>query len=246
MTRIVFWLESKTFLTKPQRQKAGFYRAKKPEKHNTHNSWHLRFNSHFKVFLISSLSFSYKHHNQNTFVCFDFQNTTTPKDKKISLQHVEVTSMLQLLFLYQEQPILADFLDNTEHLAVGICPASVPGGGKPKTDGCQRTYLITCNWDTLYCYVQDPWSCFQKGKGWQSSWTAYAWTSCYLTEKKLTSADCELCGCAQYLGDQSYDFPVLASTVRCGLNPRYGCHLSTSLEEQIVTITSENCDFSSD
>lgn len=186
---------------------------KETEKHN--NSQHSRFNSHFKVLLISSLAFSYKHHNQNTFVCFDFQNSTTPKDKKISLQLAEVTGMLQLLVLYEDHPAFADFLESTE-LAVQICPTSVLGGGKPKIDGChshlwlkERISSYATRTHHTAVYTQ---SCFQKGKGWQHSWTPYAWKFCYLSEKKkTTSAVCKLCGWAQYLGDQSYDFPALAS-----------------------------------
>lgn len=48
----------------------------------------------FQSLLISSLAFSYKHRNQNTFVCFDFQNSTTPKYEEISLQPTEVTGTL--------------------------------------------------------------------------------------------------------------------------------------------------------
>lgn len=139
---------------------------KETEKHN--NSRHSRFNSHFKALLISSLAFSYKHHNQNTFVCFDFQNSTTAKDKKISLQPAEVTSMLQLLFPYEDHPAFADFLESTE-LAVQTRPTSVLGGGKPKTDGCHghlwlKERISSCATGTHHTAVY-PWSCFQKGKG---------------------------------------------------------------------------------
>lgn len=68
----------------------------------------------------------------------------------------------------------------------------------------------------------------------------------FIWEKKTTSAVCELCGCAQYLGDQSLGFCAGKQGVRCGLNPMYGCHLSTSLEEHTVTILSETWDFSTD
>lgn len=142
----------------------GFYRGKKSEKHN--NSWHLRFNSHFKVFLISSLAFSYKHHNQNTFVCFDFQNSTTPKDEKISLQPAEVTSMLQLLLLHEDHPVFADFPERT------TCSSDMPyicsGRGQARDRWmsrpslAQRTYLIVCNWDTPHCWV--PLVLLSKGK----------------------------------------------------------------------------------
>lgn len=167
---------------------------KKNQKNTTHGTRDL---THFKVFLISSLAFSYKHHNQNTFVCFDFQNSTTPKHEKISLQPSEVTSMLQFLFLYQDHPAFADFLESTERLAVRICPTFVLGGGKPKTDGCHGHLWLkehNSSYATGTCHTAVyPWSCFQKGKGWQTSWTAHAWKLCYLSAKKPPPLLCVNC-----------------------------------------------------
>lgn len=139
---------------------------KKNQKNTTHGTRDL---THFKVFLISSLAFSYKHHNQNTFVCFDFQNSTTPKHEKISLQLSEVTSMLQFLFLYQDHPAFADFLESTERLAVRICPTSVLGGGKPKTDGCHGHLWLkehNSSYTTGTCHTMcTPGLAFKREKG---------------------------------------------------------------------------------
>lgn len=250
VTHIVFSLESKTFLTKPQWQKAGFYREKKPEKHN--NSWHSRFNSHFKVFLISTLPFSYKHHNQNTFVCFDFQNSTTPKHEKISLQPAEVTSMLQLSFLYQDHPAFANFLESTEYLAVGICPKSVPGGGKPKTDACHGHLWLkerissyaTGTHHTAVC----PWSRFQKGKGWQSSWTAYAWNLCCFIWKETHLGWVWIVWLCSVFRRPELSLPSAGKQwVSCGLNSGMAVTFLTPWRSRLLlSQTCETCDFSTD
>ena len=49
VAHIVFSLESKNFLTKPQQKKAGFYKAKneKNTTHGTHDLTHISKSSHF-------------------------------------------------------------------------------------------------------------------------------------------------------------------------------------------------------
>lgn len=77
--------------------------------------------------------------------------------------------MLQLLLLHEDHPVFTHFLESIEQLAVQICPPSVLGGGKPKTDGCHghlwlkepiSSYATGTHHTAVY-----PWSCFQKGKG---------------------------------------------------------------------------------
>lgn len=169
----------------------------------------------FQSLLISSLAFSYKHRNQNTFVCFDFQNSTTPKYEEISLQPTEVTGTLQPLSPYRNHPAFADFLGSTQQLAVQIFLTSVLGVGKPATDGRPGCLWLqepisshaTGTDSVLLC---TPGPAFKTEKG-ENPLGLHMHGSYAVSLKKHICAPCESCGCAQSLRDQSKDLLALAS-----------------------------------
>jgi len=130
MTHVVFSSESKTFLAKPQQEKAGIYKAKNEKKNTTHANHYF---THFSKFSHFLCRFSYKYRNQNIFVCFDFQNPTASKHEEISLQPTEVTGTLQPLS-HTETIQSADFLESTEQHAAQIFLMSVLEEGSPLTD----------------------------------------------------------------------------------------------------------------
>lgn len=117
----------------------------------------------FQSFLISSVAFSYEYHNQNIFVCFDFQNPTASKHEEISLQPTEVTGMLQPLS-HTETIQSADFLESTEQHAAQIFLMSVLEEGSPLTDITATSGFITCNRDAQRA-AKYPLSSLQMEKG---------------------------------------------------------------------------------
>lgn len=205
MTHIVYPLESKTFLTKLQQEKAGFYKSEN-EKENHNNSWHSRFNSHFRVFsyllsppLINTTTQTHLFalifktlllSNTRKFLCNlrGYQNI-------IAFDPISKPSSLYRLSRKHKTTCSSDISY--------ICP----GSGQAQDwwtswpSLAQRAYFITHNQDAQRTALNSQ-SSFQNGKGWDLSWTAHAQKLCYWSEKSHY-AMCELWGCAQSLRDES-------------------------------------------
>lgn len=201
----------KTFLTKPQQEKAGFYKSEN-EKENHNNSWHSRFNSHFKVFSYllspSLINTATQTHlfalifktlllsNMRKFLCnlWGYQNV-------IAFVPIAKPSSLYRLSRKHKTASSSDISC--------ICP----GSGQAQdwwtswSSLAQRAYFITRNQDEQHTAL-NPQSCFQNGKGWDLSWTAYAQELCYWSGK-ITLCCVQVWGCAHT--ETRVDFPVLTS-----------------------------------